>query len=149
MNIQYKENVLTPEDFIRLRIAVGRTATPQMQAKAALRTGLYDIIAFCEGTAVAMGRLVGDGAMYWYIQDVAVLPEYQGKGIGKSIVERLLQHVYSCTPNGTFTTVGLMAAQGKEGFYEKLGFQAMPDAGSGAGMTRYIEKNWRNSSSNL
>ena len=102
MNIQYKENVLTPEDFIRLRIAVGRTATPQMQAKAALRTGLYDITAFCEGTAVAMGRLVGDGAMYWYIQDVAVLPEYQGKGIGKSIVERLLQHVYSCTPNGTF-----------------------------------------------
>ena len=107
------------------------------------------ITAFCEGTAVAMGRLVGDGAMYWYIQDMAVLPEYQGKGIGKSIVERLLQHVYSCTPNGTFTTVGLMAAQGKEGFYEKLGFQAMPNAGSGAGMTRYIEKNWRNSSSNL
>ena len=75
--------------------------------------------------------------------------EYQGKEIGKSIVERLLQHVYSCTPNGTFTTVGLMAAQGKEGFYEKLGFQAMPNAGSGAGMTRYIEKNWRNSSSDL
>ena len=149
VNIQYKENVLTPEDFIRLRIAVGRTATPPAQAEAALRTGLYDITAFCEGTAVAMGRLVGDGAMYWYIQDVAVLPEYQGKGIGKSIVERLLQHVYSCTPNGTFTTVGLMAAQGKEGFYEKLGFQAMPNAGSGAGMTRYIEKNWRNSSSDL
>ena len=73
MNIQYKENVLTPEDFIRLRIAVGRTATPQMQAEAALRTGLYNITAFCEGTAVAMGRLVGDGAMYWYIQDMAVL----------------------------------------------------------------------------
>ena len=91
MNIQYKENVLTPEDFIRLRIAVGRTATPQMQAKAALRTGLYDITAFCEGTAVAMGRLVGDGAMYWYIQDVAVLPEYQGTGIGGALIELTME----------------------------------------------------------
>ena len=81
MNIQYKENVLTPEDFIRLRIAVGRTATPQMQAKAALRTGLYDITAFCEGTAVAMGRLVGDGAC------LQLYPErhfYHGRPYGRA-----------------------------------------------------------------
>ena len=140
MEIQYRENCLSPQDFIRLRIAVGRVAIPLPQAEAALRTGLFSVTAFCEGKAVGMGRLVGDGAMYWYIQDMAVLPEYQGRGIGKNIVERLLQHVYQNTLDGTFTTVGLMAAQGKEGFYEKLGFEARPDENSGAGMIRYVEK---------
>ena len=100
MEIEYRENCLSPEDFIRLRIAVGRVATPLPQAEAALRAGLYNVTAFCEGKAVGMGRLVGDGAMYWYIQDMAVLPEYQGKGIGKSIVKRLLQHIYLHTSAG-------------------------------------------------
>lgn len=83
MKIQYRENCLSPEDFIRLRIAVGRVAIPLPQAEAALRTGLFSVTAFCEGKAVGMGRFVGDGAMYWYIQDMAVLPEYQGRGIEK------------------------------------------------------------------
>ncbi|MCR5501527.1 MAG: GNAT family N-acetyltransferase [Lachnospiraceae bacterium] len=30
---------------------------------------------------VGMGRLVGDGVMYWYLQEIVVLPEYQGRGI--------------------------------------------------------------------
>ena len=63
---------------------VGRVAIPLPQAEAALRTGLFRVTAFCEGKAVGMGRLVGDGSMYWYIQDMAVLPEYQGRGIEKA-----------------------------------------------------------------
>ena len=55
-------------------------------------------------------------------------------------MKRLLQHIYLHTSAGTFTTVGLMAAKGREGFYEKLGFEARPDDHSGAGMIRYIEK---------
>lgn len=63
---------------------VGRVAILLPQAEAALRTGLFRVTAFCEGKAVEMGRLVGDGSMYWYIQDMAVLPEYQGRGIEKA-----------------------------------------------------------------
>jgi ribosomal protein S18 acetylase RimI-like enzyme len=29
--------------------------------------------------------------MYYYIQDVAVLPEYQGKGLGKKIISKLVK----------------------------------------------------------
>ena len=57
MKIQYRENCLSPKDFIRLRIAVGRVAIPLPQAEAALRTGLFSVTAFCEGKAVGMGRL--------------------------------------------------------------------------------------------
>ena len=34
-----------------------------------------------------MGRLVGDGAMYWYLQEIVVLPEYQRQGIGAQLIE--------------------------------------------------------------
>ena len=46
MDIEYRENCLSPEDFIRLRIAVGRVATPLPQAEAALRAGLYEKLGF-------------------------------------------------------------------------------------------------------
>ena len=49
-------------------------------------------------------------------------------------------HAYEHTPSGCFSTVGLMAAKGKEGFYEKLGFKGRPDNGCGAGMMCYVEK---------
>ena len=69
-----------------------------------------------------MGRLVGDGAMYWYLQEIIVLPEYQGKGIGKGIVNRLIEHIKSAAIPGTKVDVGLTAIKGKESFYEKFGF---------------------------
>ena len=86
-----------------------------------------------------MGRLVGDGAMYWYLQEIAVLPEYQGKGIGAKIVHRLIRYVEENGIPGTKMTVGLMAVKGKEPFYEKLGFTSVPDDGAGSGMRMYVQ----------
>ena len=83
---------------------------------------------------VGMGRLVGDGAMYWYLQEIIVLPEYQGKGIGKSIVNRLIEHIKSTAVPGTRVDVGLTAVKGKESFYEKFGFTA-----NSTGMRKCLE----------
>lgn len=95
---------------------------PLGQVEKALRNGLFHVSAICYGKTVGMGRLVGDGAMYWYLQDIIVLPEYQGKGIGKNIVNRLLKHIKSTAIPGTKIEVGLTSVKGKEPFYEKLGF---------------------------
>ena len=81
-----------------------------------------------------MGRLVGDGAMYWYLQEIIVLPEYQGKGIGKSIVNRLIEHIKSEAEPGTKIEIGLTAVKGKEPFYEKFGFSVCP-----TGMKKQME----------
>lgn len=135
-NIQYKENVLKPEDFIRLRTTVGFFETPIEQTKKALDNGLYNIVAICNDMVVGMGRLVGDGMMYWYIQDVAVLPEYQGQGIGKTIVKKLMDYAEKNSIPGTRTTIGLSAAKGKESFYEILGFERRPSDYAGAGMMK-------------
>lgn len=116
------DNVLTAEDFVRLKVATGFWERPLEQADKALKNGLFNVSAICDGEVVGMGRLVGDGAMYWYLQEIIVLPQYQGKGIGKSIVNRLIEHIKSSAIPGTQVSVGLTAVKGKEPFYEKLGF---------------------------
>ena len=128
------ENALSAQDFIRLRQSVSWGAPSAALLEKAFEHNLYSVAAVADGRVVGMGRLVGDGVVIWYIQDVIIEPGYQGQGLGKAIVERLLDHIREATPYGDSTMVGLMAAKGKEGFYEKLGFHARPDEGHGHGM---------------
>ena len=69
-----------------------------------------------------MGRLVGDGVLYFYVQDVAVLPAYQGRGIGAALVDRLLQQVARLAPAQAF--VGLFATAPAIPLYASRGFAA-------------------------
>ena len=87
------DNGLKAEDFVQLRIEAGFLKTPIEQAEKAIHNGLFNVAAVYDGKTVGMGRLVGDGAMYWYLQEIIVLPEYQRKGIGTKIVSRLVKYV--------------------------------------------------------
>lgn len=127
------ENQLSANDFIRLKIATGFRNRPIDQVERALKNDLLDVVAIVNNEVVGMGRLVGDGVMYWYLQEIIVLPEYQGKGIGTGIVNYLLEYIKKHTENETFTSVGLTAAEGKTSFYERFGFQ------NSRGMNLYIE----------
>ena len=62
---------------------------------------------------------------------MVVAPEYQGRGIGKAVAEKLLAYAQSRLPPGGRTSVQLIAAGGKEGFYEKLGFQRIGEVPGG------------------
>ena len=63
------ENKLEAEDFIRLKVAAGFRERPVEFVKTALRNDLYDVVALVNDEVVGMGRLVGDGVMYWYLQE--------------------------------------------------------------------------------
>lgn len=139
MKVCYVENRLTAKEFNALRTSCGMLEKPLPQVQKALENGLFSISVFDKGTIVGMGRLVGDGSMYWYVQDVAVLPPYQGQGIGKEIMLRLIHHVKTQSQAGTVTTIGLMAAKGKEGFYTKLGFHSRPNEKEGPGMLMLVD----------
>lgn len=72
--IQYElvGNILTAEDFVRLKVANGFLDRPLDQVEKALKNGLFNVSAICNDQVVGMGRLVGDGAMYWYLQETIV-----------------------------------------------------------------------------
>jgi len=140
--IKIIDNGLKAEDLVSLWVAVGFLDDPSKypleQAEKAILNGLFNVIAVSEGKVIGMGRLVGDGVMYWYLQEICVVPEYQGKGIGKAIVSRLIAYAEQHSIPGTRVTVGLMAAKDKEPFYEKFGFCKRPNDGAGCGMTKRL-----------
>jgi ribosomal protein S18 acetylase RimI-like enzyme len=75
---------------------------------------------------VGFGRAISDGVLQAAIYDVVVHPDYQKRGIGWQIVERLLPRIAQCN-------VILYASPGKENFYSKLGFRKMK-----TGMARFV-----------
>lgn len=119
------ERLATPEEYRALCIAVGWEQVMNFAAApAALARSLYGVVALRDGLAAGMGRVVGDGAIFFSLQDIAVLPEHQGAGLGAQIVESLLGYVARTAPPQAF--VSLFAVAGKQPFYERFGFHAHP-----------------------
>ena len=79
-------------------------------------------LAYEDGRLVAAGRALADGADCSYLCDVAVLPSHQGTGLGKRIVETLVE------ASRGHRKILLYAAPGKEGFYRGFGFLRMKTA---------------------
>jgi ribosomal protein S18 acetylase RimI-like enzyme len=79
----------------------------------------YCCFAFAKGKLVAAGRALADGADASYICDVAVMPDYQGTGLGKAVVLRLV------SLSSAHKKIILYSVPGKEEFYRKLGFMRM------------------------
>ncbi|MGB3455485.1 MAG: GNAT family N-acetyltransferase [Litorimonas sp.] len=102
-------------------------------AKAALEGSLHTASLYVADELIAFGRVIGDGALNFYIQDVMVAPDYRGQGLGRRVMQALLDDVSESAPAGA--TVGLMSAKGKDAFYTAFGFETRPNPVSGAGMT--------------
>ena len=136
-HMEYKENALTYEDYIRLRESVNWLNFSKEQAERGLANSLYDVVAIEGGNIIGMGRMVGDG-LYNLIVDVVVCPEYQKRGIGTGLMKRLTKYAKECTPPGGRTSLQLIAEKGKEPFYEKMGFKKIPHEFCGSGMRKVI-----------
>ena len=75
---------------------------------------------------IGVGRAVSDGVYEAALYDIAVLPDYQGKQVGRMIIDQL--HLGLDNMN-----VILYASPGKELFYDKFGYRRMR-----TGMARFI-----------
>lgn len=138
--IELRENQLDIETYMHLRREVGWKMLSPKQAQMALSNCLFNVVAYEDGEAVGMGRIVGDGAVVCYVQDLVILPRVQGRGIGSRVLGRLIEYVESITEDGTEMMLCLMCAKGREGFYKKHDFMARPTENLGPGMIQYIRK---------
>lgn len=78
----------------------------------------YAIYAFNEQELVGMGRVISDGVITAIVCGVCVLPNYQSKGIGKEILQQIIEH---CEQNRVIPQ--LMCVESLESYYENLGFR--------------------------
>lgn len=135
--ITYRENALTPEIINTIRASVGWALFSDAQLERAVRSTACSITAFSEGQPVGMARLIGDG-VYWFLCDVAVVPAVQKQGIGRQMVQTLLDFAAQTLATGERCSVTLVSAQGKEDFYASFGFAAIPNDRAGHGMQLFL-----------
>jgi len=122
-------------EYKTLREAVGWWDVAEAAAEAALGNALFSVVAIEKGKLVGLGRVVGDGGLYFYIQDLIIHPEFQEKGFGKQVMGALMAFIRTKAKSGAF--IGLMAAKGLEGYYEPFGFKARDE--DAPGMYQIIE----------
>ena len=122
LTIQY--NTLSAEEFITLWETVWGQGTTLEQTRLAMEHTLFRVSIFDGDTIVAMARMNGDMGLCYYIKDVVVRPEYQGKGIGRMLINELLKFINDHGVKGTEIFVELCAMTDKIPFYQKFGFDS-------------------------
>lgn len=135
--IHYQENQLTPDVLNTVRIAVGWSSYPILQLKRAIQCTVYSVTAWEEDQPVGIARLTGDG-IYYLLCDVAVIPAAQNQGIGRHMVQRLIDLAHQGLADGERASIALVSTNGKEPFYASLGFSAIPNAKAGHGMQLFL-----------
>jgi ribosomal protein S18 acetylase RimI-like enzyme len=90
--------------------------------KLAFSNSMFKCFVFDGDALIGIGRAVADGIDCSYLCDVAIHPDYQGRGLGKAIILKLNEL------SAGHRKIILYANPGKEGFYKKLGFLPMRTA---------------------
>ncbi len=111
----------TVSEYQQLRASTSWGQLPDKVVAKALQLDLFAVCALDGHKIIGIGRVIGDGAIYYYIQDVIVLPAYQHQGIGRRIMEAIEQYLAIYALPGAF--IGLMAAKGVSEFYTSFGYQ--------------------------
>lgn len=88
----------------------------------AFGNSMFKCFAYDGGRLVAAGRALADGVDCAYLCDIAVLPGYQGGGIGGRIIARLVERARG------HRKIILYAVPGREPFYRRFGFRRMRTA---------------------
>lgn len=123
-------------EFNALRAASGWGAIAPDTAETALKASTLHVTAHENGALIAMGRVVGDRALYFYLQDIVVAPSHRGQGLGRAILDRLLADIAPLALPGA--TIGLMSAKGVDPLYVAAGFTTRPNDHLGPGMTKFV-----------
>ncbi|MFW6326848.1 MAG: GNAT family N-acetyltransferase [Bacteroidota bacterium] len=130
-----EKNTLLPEEYIQLREDAGWGCPEKKDAIKALEKCLVTFVKRQEGKIAGAVRVVGDDKLCFYIQDLIVLKQMRKQGIASELMRKVMEYINENAAPNAF--IGLMAAKGIDGFYEKYGFIRRPNEQMGPGMIMY------------
>lgn len=135
-SVKVEPRTPTPREYAKLRDSVKWDKLDLNTIERGLKNSIFSVCATFEQEVIGCGRVIGDGAMYFYIQDIIVSPAFQKRGIGKFIMNEIIKYLNKTADHNAF--IGLMSADGVIGFYEKYGFEERP--GNRPGMFKVWQK---------
>jgi len=77
--------------------------------------------AYADGRQIAFARAVTDRAVFAYLADVFVIPEFRGQGVARRLIDAVLAH-----PELASVHVYLLRTRDAHGLYARCGFQPLP-----------------------
>ncbi|MGV8057279.1 MAG: GNAT family N-acetyltransferase [Smithellaceae bacterium] len=86
--------------------------------KRAFEASHTTVFVYYASQLIGFGRAISDGVYQGAVYDVAIVPEFQKKGIGTIIMKKIMERLSGCN-------IILYAAPGKEEFYKKLELRKM------------------------
>ena len=124
MNIEWRYSLeeLDWDELSRLYQVAPLGNKDPADLKVVFLNSMFKCFAYDSGKLIAAGRALADGVDCSYICDIAVHPEYQGMGLGKELVAKLVEF------SKHHRKIILYSVPGKESFYKKLGFKRMSTA---------------------
>ncbi|NII10305.1 GNAT family N-acetyltransferase [Oleiagrimonas sp. C23AA] len=116
-------------EYLALRAAAGLSAFSPPAAEVGLADSWAAVCVRRDGDLIGMGRIVGDGGCFLQIVDIAVHPSMQRQGLGRAIMQRLIDALVARAPDSAF--VSLLADPPGVRLYESFGFRASAPASVG------------------
>jgi ribosomal protein S18 acetylase RimI-like enzyme len=117
----FEQGAVNFRELVELyRITLGEKNPDDLRV--AFTNSRFKVFAYDGTRLVGAGRAIADGVDCAYLCDVAIHPDYQGRGLGRELMTQLRRLTEG------HRKVLLYAAAGKEGFYRRLGFQPLPNA---------------------
>lgn len=120
----------TVTEYCQLRLAAGLSGKTESAAARALPNSLFAVQLRSAGELLAMGRVIGDGGCFYQVVDIAVLPAWQGRGLGKRVMQEIMQYISQHAPTSAY--VSLIADGQAQHMYAGFGF--VPTAPRSVGM---------------
>ncbi len=121
------ERLPSPKEYSDLVTAVNWTGFTNLEAGcASLPQSRFCVVAEIDKVFVGLTRIIGDGQQFFYVMDVAVLPEHQGRGIGTALMDAAIAFIQRTAPEKAL--VGLYTGAARASFYRRFGFKG-PDTG--------------------
>ena len=135
-SIKVISRVPSIEEYRSLASAVSWSPSPNDDViKTILAAPIFSVVAEDPLTNETVGcaLLLGDHATFYYVKDVIVHPDWQGKRVGTALMQALTGWLEKNATNNAL--VGLITGEMLEPFYQQFGFvQAFA-------MLRYIHRN--------
>ena len=119
-NYRIEPRVPGVDDYLRLRHLSGLSPFSREAAEKGLPNSIFGVCLMNGDAVIGMGRIVGDGGCFFQVTDIAIMPEHQGRGLGKVIMAALTDHIESQLPKTAY--VSLIADLPANRLYQQFGF---------------------------
>lgn len=128
--IQSWQDAEKPAFAVRQKVFIQEQGVPEELELDEFDSGATHALAFKGSQCIGTGRLVSIGGKQGQIGRMAVLSSFRHAGVGRSILERLIEHARSLGMESLILHSQVVAIP----FYEKHGFQTQGDIYDEAGI---------------